>query len=177
VQLTSVNGANSNLYLTDANNGSSTNYIIPYTVSSGCALALQTGGIVQNAPGTINPSNTLLDNSGKFLFVLNKGIKPTPGVTTNPSSSVSAFLLVSGTGQLQLSATQTPNPFNSGSGPTCMVEDPNTNQWLYSSSMFDGTITGYGIDDVHGTLSTLVHGSTFPGAGVASCLAISGNID
>ncbi|MGI4757156.1 MAG: hypothetical protein ACRYGF_09940, partial [Janthinobacterium lividum] len=64
------------------------------------------------------------------------------------------------------------NPYAVGSGPVCMVEDP-SKQWVYTSNQ-DGTITGYHINHVEGTLNVLARGSTFQAQGRPACLIISG---
>ena len=57
-----------------------------------------------------------------------------------------------------------------------MVEDP-SNQYLYTSNMNDGTVTGKFINQNTGQLSDLQRGSSFPATGLATCLAVSGNVD
>ena len=57
-----------------------------------------------------------------------------------------------------------------------MVEDP-TNQYVYTSNNIDGTVTGKLINQNTGQLSGLTHGSTFTAVGLATCLAVSGNVN
>jgi len=63
-----------------------------------------------------------------------------------------------------------------GNGPVCMVEDP-SNQYLYTSNNNDGTVTGKYINQRNGQLTDLPRGSTFQATGLATCLAVSGNVD
>jgi DNA-binding beta-propeller fold protein YncE len=57
-----------------------------------------------------------------------------------------------------------------------MSEDP-TNQYVYVSNQFDGTITGKVLDPNTGELSQLSRGSTFGATGQLACLAISGSVN
>ena len=170
-QITSINGGSNYIFLTDANNGSTTaNYIYPYTSGAGCSLNALTGGRITNYTGTANPSNTLLDNAGRYLYVLNKNI-PSGNSPTQTASSITGFNLTNGEFVLNN------NPISTvGSGPTCMVEDP-TNQWMYVSDMNDGTVTGKSFNATTGTLAQLSRGSSFPATGTLSCLALSPNVD
>ncbi|MEO6911001.1 MAG: beta-propeller fold lactonase family protein [Edaphobacter sp.] len=172
-RLTSINVGGSYVYLTDAaaTTDSPGGYILPYTVGTGCALNTVTGGQIANLPQTSNPVNTMVSNNSKYLYVLNQS-------TTNSNapaySSISAFTIAS-TGLLQPVADQF-NPYPVGAGPTCMVEDP-TNQYVYTSNYMDGTVTGKNLDDRSGQLSNLRRGATFTATGLATCLAVSGNVN
>jgi hypothetical protein len=57
-----------------------------------------------------------------------------------------------------------------------MIEDP-SGQYVYTSNMNDGSVTGRYINTATGELSNLPRGSTFPAVGNATCLAVSGNVD
>lgn len=165
-QLTSINASGSYVYLTDAAN----NLIVPYTVGTSCALNTLTGGSVANLNLTSNPVYSFTDAKGKYLYVLNQA-------STNsnvPNSSISAFTIDSTTGKLQ-QIPDSLNPYQVGSGPVCMGEDP-TNQYVYTSNHTAGTVTGKIINQNTGQLSDLSRGATFPSAGEATCLAISGNV-
>ena len=163
--LTSINGNGSSVFLTDG----SANRILPYTVGTNCSLVIATGGAVTNISGTGNPSYSLVDNSGKYLYVLNQSTI-TSGTTTTPFSSISAFNIVP---QLTIIPG---SPYKVGSNPVCMVEDP-SNQYVYTSNRNDGTVTGLGINSTTGELSGLSRGSTFPASGLGSCLALSGAVN
>jgi 6-phosphogluconolactonase (cycloisomerase 2 family) len=169
---TSINGNASYVYITDSNNGNATNYIDSYSVGSGCNLQPGVGGSAnKNVAGVYNPVYSMIDNSGKYVFVLNYSNPNT--IPSLPSSTITAFTISGTNGQL----TQNPNsPFTVGSGPVCMVEDP-TSKYVYTSNHFDGTITGKAIDPTEGNLTDLVRGSTFTAAGQASCLVLSGAVD
>jgi len=168
--LTSINGNGSYVYLTDSVNGASTNYIYPFSIGSNCNLQPVTGGAVANLSGQINPSYSMLDNSGKYLYVLNQTNLNT--TSPQPTSSISAWTLNTATGQLQpLSGA----PFTVGSGPVCMVEET-SNQYIYISSHNDGVVTGKVIDPTTGDISDLTRGATFKATGQATCLVVSGAV-
>ena len=165
--ITSINASGSSVYLTDAAN----NLILPYTVGSNCALNPLTGGSVPNLALTSNPVYSFTDSKGKYLYVLNQS-----GTNSNvPNSSISAFTIDAQTSKLQ----QVPdplNPYQVGSGPVCMGEDP-TAQYVYTSNNGSGTVTGKIIQQQTGQLSDLSRGATFPAVSHATCMVISGNVN
>ncbi|HVG28047.1 MAG TPA: beta-propeller fold lactonase family protein [Acidobacteriaceae bacterium] len=164
--ISSINGNSSYLILTD----SAANTIIPYTVGSSCGLNIFNGGIQANATGTSNPTNSLISNNGKYLYILNQSTTNT--TVTTPFSSISGFLIDATKGLSPL----TGSPYSVDSGPVCAVEDP-TNKYLYISDRNAGAVTGKIFDPNTGELSQLSRGSTFSATGLASCLAISGSVD
>lgn len=168
--VTSINGSGSQIFLTatDSIGGGGSGEIIPYTVASGCGLTSFTGGAVANQTGAANPVYSFLDNSGKYLYVLNQG----NGSTTTPNSTISGYTITAGTQQL----TAIPGaPYPVGSGPVCMVEDL-SNKYVYISNHNDGTVTGKVIDPTTGRLSDLSRGSSFAATGQAGCLVLSGSV-
>jgi 6-phosphogluconolactonase (cycloisomerase 2 family) len=169
--ITSINGGGSYVYLTDAGGTASSpgGFILPYTVGSNCSLNTLTGGSVPNLPLTQNPVFSFTDSKSRYLYVLNQSTTN----TQNANSTVSAFTIDATNGKLQ-QIPDVSNPYPVGSGPVCMVEDP-TNQYVYTSNNIDGTVTGKIINTNTGQLSNLNRGSTFPAAGRATCLAISGS--
>ena len=176
-RLTSINAGGSYVFLTDAapvvQNGtvvSPGGQILPYTPGANCALNSLTGGPVNNLSLTSNPVWSLTDNRGRYLYVLNQSTTN----SNNTASTISAFSIESTTGKLQ-QVPDSNNPYPTGSGPVCMVEDP-TNQYVYTSNSVDGTITGKIINQNTGQLSDLARGSKFTATGVATCLAVSGNV-
>ena len=165
-QLSSINGNGSSVYFTDYTK----NTIYSYSLGSSCGLTPSNPSVIANT-GTSNPVNSIVDNTGKYLYVLNFSANPGIGVAY---SSISAYTIINGSSaQLQPIAGA---PYPVGSGPVCVVEDP-TNQYLYVSNKNDGTVTGKVIDSTTGELSNLSRGSTFPASGIGSCLAISGNVN
>ncbi|MDP9039046.1 MAG: lactonase family protein [Acidobacteriota bacterium] len=171
--MTSINVSGSNMYVTDAGNGTVPGSVIPYTTGTNCSLSVQADGPVQNLAGTASPVYSVTDSKNKYLYVLNQ--KNTNTNTSTANSSISAFTIDASTGRLQaLSDVQ--NPYSVGNGPVCMMEDP-SNQYFYVTSGLDGTITGKLLNQNTGQLSGLSRGSVFTGTGLETCLAISGNVD
>lgn len=162
---TSINVGGSYIYVTDAG----ANQVIPYSVGTTCALNSLAGGPTPNAALTANPVWTLTESKGLRLYVLNQS-----GTDANNRSSTISLFNIQTDGRLILQGGAT-NPYATGAGPVCAAEDP-TNQYLYTSNGADGTVTGFRISGVDGTLQTLPRGSTFKATGLPSCLAISGNV-
>ena len=165
--ITSINGNGTFIILTDAG----TNTIFPYQVGGACGLSTFVGGTVANAPGTSNPVNSLIDTSGKYLYILNQSSTNTS--PTQSASSITAYFINTGSGLSLLTGTPT---FSVDSGPVCMVEDP-TNKYLYISDHNSGQVTGKIFDPRTGELQQLTRGSTFTATGLATCLALSPAVD
>jgi 6-phosphogluconolactonase (cycloisomerase 2 family) len=168
VNMTSLNVSGSNLYVTDAG----TNTIVPYTTGTGssCSLNAQVGGSVANLPQTSDPVFSMTDGKGKYLYVLNHGTN-----NLNVANSTISAYVIEPTGGL-VPVSDVSNPYPVGNGPVCMIEDP-SNQYVYTANQNDGTVTGKRIDPTTGQLYDLARGSTFQATGLASCLAVSGNVD
>ncbi len=170
---TSINGMiNPYVIVTDAgkNPGTSPGTIFPYTVGAACNLTTFTGGAQPNDISVSNPVYSLIDTSGKFLYILNRSTTST--ATTSAYSYITAYSIQNG----EL-AEISGSPYKSGSGPSCMVEDP-TQKFMYTSNLNDGTITGYAFTSTEGTLSDLSRGSTFTtGDTGLVCLTLSASVD
>ena len=138
----------------DAENGTTTGQILPYTVGTNGALQSLVGGQVNNAGTTANPKTMIVDHQGKFLYLANQG----PNLTeTSPASSVSAYFIDQTTGRLTSLAgasSDTSVTFGAGSDPSCILEDP-SNQYIYTANYANGTVTGAVINSTTGTLTTL----------------------
>lgn len=176
VNMTSLNVSGSNVYITDAGDGTVPGTVIPYTSGTNCSLSVQADGPVQNLANTANPVYSVTDSKNKFLYVLNRNNPNTNSGSVTANSSISAFTIDASTGRLQALSDPGNNPYAVGNGPVCMVEDP-SNQYFYISSGLSGTITGKLLNQNTGQLSNLVRGSTFTGTGLETCLAVSGNVD
>ena len=170
--LSSINTGGAYTYVTDAG----ANQI--YTLSSGgttCSFTQVSGSQQNNLSGTSTPVNSVTDSSGKFLYVLNQNSSGLPQGANPSQSTISAFTIQPGTGQLATLGDSTNNPYAVGSGPVCIVQDP-TNQYLYISNNTDSTITGKLFDQRFGYLSNLSRGSVFATTMRPTCLAVSGNL-
>jgi 6-phosphogluconolactonase (cycloisomerase 2 family) len=172
VNATSLNAYGNSIYITDAGSAlSAGGAILPYTPGAGCSLSVQADGAVANLPLTANPTYSMTETKGKYLYVLNHG-----GTNSNNANSTISAFVIEQTGQLQ-PISDANNPYPIGNGPVCMVEDP-SNQYLYTSNSNDGSLTGKFINQNTGQLSNLTRGSSFSAfAGQATCLAISGTVD
>jgi len=168
VKISSINSNGSFVVLTD----STANNIQMYTTGSNCNLtATNGGGITSNSLQGTLPSWSLIDSTGKYLYVLNYASLVSAQGTSY--SSISAYTINPTNQQL---APIVGAPYTTGSGPVCMVED-SSNQYMYVSNHNDGTVTGKVIDPATGILSNLSRGATFPAVGQAGCLTLSGNVE
>jgi 6-phosphogluconolactonase len=163
------------VYLIDAQDGTTTGQILPYTVGTNGALQSLVGGQVVNSGTTANPQTMIVDHQNKFLYLANVG----PNLTaTSPASSVSAYFIDQTTGRLTplAGATSTTSVTSgSGSSPRCILEDP-SNQYLYTANYADSTVTGSVINSTTGTLTTLRKLTSFTTAGQPSWCAVSGTL-
>ncbi len=162
--------AKENVYLIDAQNGTTPGVILPYTIGTNGALQSLVTGQVPNSGTVANPGPMIVDHQGKFLYVANMG----PNLTaTSEASSVSAFFIDPTNSKLTPLATSV--PFGSGSSPRCILEDP-SNQYLYTANFSDSTVTGAIINSSTGTLSTLRKNNQFGAAGQPTWCTASGTL-
>jgi 6-phosphogluconolactonase (cycloisomerase 2 family) len=162
--------AKNNVYLIDAQNGTTPGQILPYTIGTNGALQSLVGGQVANSGTVANPGPMIVDHQGKFLYLANAG----PNLTaTSEASSVSAFFIDPTTSRLTPLATSV--PFGSGSSPRCIVEDP-SNQYLYTANYSDSLVTGAVINSSTGTLTTLRKLTSFTAAGQPTWCTASGTL-
>jgi len=162
--------AKENVYLIDAQNGTTPGQILPYTIGTNGALQSLVGGQVANSGTVANPGPMIVDHQGKFLYLTNAG----PNLTaSSEASSVSAYFIDPTTSRLTPLATSV--PFGAGSSPRCLVEDP-SNQYLYTANYADSTVTGAIINSSTGTLSNLRKLSSFGAAGQPTWCTASGTL-
>jgi 6-phosphogluconolactonase len=162
--------AKENVYLIDAQNGTTPGLILPYTIGTNGALQSLVGGQVANSGTVANPGPMIVDHQGKFLYLSNMG----PNLTaTSEASSVSAYFIDPTTSRLTPLATSV--PFGSGSSPRCILEDP-SNQYLYTANYSDSTVTGAVINSSTGTLTTLRKNTSFGAAGQPTWCTASGTL-
>jgi 6-phosphogluconolactonase len=176
-KITTINSdpAGRYVYLLDAGPTASSNgctggqtAIFPYTIGSGGILQSLVGGVTCNDPTAVGPTVLLVDSKSKFLYVANSG-------NTNvnqPGSEISAFTIDPTSGKLAFIAGE---PFGTGSGPRCMLEDP-SNQFVYTANFNDSTVTGKIIDVNAGVLNPLRNSPStgFVAAGNPTWCAVSG---
>lgn len=167
--ISSINGTGAFMFLTDSAN----NILYGYQTTGSCNLTALNGGTTNlgtDFPNTHDPVYSLIDSTGKYLYVANAS--PANTQPTTAASNLDALTINPSNQELQPIIGA---PYTVGSGPVCMVEDP-SNQYLYTSNYNDGTITGYQLNNTTGELQQLTKGSTFTAVGKASCLAISGAV-
>ncbi len=171
-RITAVNGDNGSryIYLIDTPN----NLLYLYTIGTNGALVAITGdNPVANSSNSAagGPTQTLVDSTGKYLFVANGG--PTANSTTAPNADIGVYPIENTSGVLQLPVQSSPFTAGEISGPVCIFEDP-TNQYIYTAGALDNSITGRKIDPNTGTLKNLNKTVAFPTVGTPSwCLGIS----
>ncbi len=155
------------IYILDAAANGGSGEILPFPAGTNGSLQALTNGAVANDSTASNPVSLVVDSKGKYLFVVNAG--PTTGII-NPISQITAWTIDPTNGTLQHIAGE---PFGSGSGVNCIVQDP-SNQYIYTSSFNDSQITGRILDPNSGNLTLLRRGSTFNSVGNPTWCAVSG---
>jgi 6-phosphogluconolactonase (cycloisomerase 2 family) len=139
-------------------NGTSTtskSQILPFTVGSGGALQAEVSGVIPDDPILSNPIYVLVESKGKYVYVANQGSNTTGN---NPESGIAAYdLFNSPSFQLSFMPGE---PFGSGSGPQCIVEDP-SDQFIYEANEYDSTVTGRVLDPNSGELDDMRVTSTY----------------
>ncbi|HEY6852574.1 MAG TPA: beta-propeller fold lactonase family protein [Terracidiphilus sp.] len=123
-----------------------TSQILPYSVGTNGALQAQTGGAVPDDPTLANPIYLLVESKGKFLYVANQG-NNVQG--TNSGSGLAGYVIDPTTHQLSFIAGE---PYGSGSGPQCLVEDP-SDQYILSADFNDSAATFRVVDPNSGALN------------------------
>jgi len=123
--------------------------ILPFTVGSTGSLQAAATGIVPDDPTLANPVAMLEDGTGKFLYFANQGNNASGA---NAQSGISGYFLTTlPTYQLSFIPGE---PFGSGAGPQCIVEDP-SDQFIYEADFNDSTIYGRVIDPNSGVLKNM----------------------
>jgi 6-phosphogluconolactonase len=143
--------------------------ILPYSVGASGALQAEPGGNVPDDPTLANPINLLLESKGKFIYVANQG--NAPNGTGNAYSGLSGYFLTT-TPAYQLSFIAG-EPFGSGAGPQCLVEDP-SDQFIYSADITDSSVTGRSVDPNSGVLNELRVASSYTLQGPATWCLVDG---
>ena len=123
--------------------------ILPFTIGSGGALQAEPSGVFPDAGSLANPIQLLVDSKNKYVYVANQGNNITGN---NPQSGLAGYeIFTAPSYELQFIAEQ---PFGSGSGPQCIVEDPSS-QYVYEANEYDSTVTGRTLDPDTGDLNPM----------------------
>lgn len=151
------------------------NVVYLYTVETSGALTAVSGAepFSNSSTQAQGPVQSLVDETGKFLYLINAG--PTNNPTSNSNADITGYDLDAATGYPDTPTTLSPYT-GIVSNPVCIFEDP-TNQFVYVAGANDNSITGRRIDPNTGSLTTLNKGGTFPTVGTPSwCITISSTI-
>jgi hypothetical protein len=142
--------------------------ILPYTIGTNGALQAEPGGIIPEDDTVANPIYLMVESKGKFIYVANQGDN-TQGA--NAESGIEGYFLTT-TPAYQLTPIAG-QPFGSGSGPQCLVEDP-SDQFIYSADFNDSSVTGRVVDPNSGVLNNLRVTPTFSLEGPATWCLVDG---
>jgi lactonase family protein with 7-bladed beta-propeller len=123
--------------------------ILPFTTGTGGALQAEPSGVFPDTGTLANPIQILVESKGKYLYVANQGNNTTGN---NPESGIAGYeIFTAPSYELQFIPEQ---PFGSGSGPQCIVEDPSS-QYVYTANEYDSTVTGRTLDPDTGDLNPM----------------------
>jgi 6-phosphogluconolactonase (cycloisomerase 2 family) len=129
----------------------SASQILPFSVGTGGALQAEPSGVIPDDPvdQLSNPIYVLVESKGKFVYVANQGNNV---IGANPESGLAGYFLTTAPAyQLSFIGDE---PFLSGSGPQCIVEDP-SNQFIFEANEYDSTVTGRSLDPNTGDLNPM----------------------
>ncbi len=166
---TAIVNANNNIFVLDNEpitivptgsnppySGTYPSQILPFTAGAGGNLAALGPSIIPDDVNLANPIQLLIESKGKYMYVANQGNNVTG--TNAPGSGLAAYFISTG------SSWQTSfvggEPFGSGSGPQCIVEDP-SDQFIYEANQYDSSITGRVVDPTSGELKNMRVTSTY----------------
>jgi 6-phosphogluconolactonase (cycloisomerase 2 family) len=171
-QATAIVNGGGTIYVLDnepitVNGTTSPSQILPFTVGTNGALQAMTGGIVPDDPTQSNPIYLIVESKGKWIYVANQGNSLN---TTNAQSGITGYVIDPSQRTLSFIAGE---PFGSGSGPQCLVEDPSS-QFIYTANFNDSTVTGSAIDQNAGVLHNLSTTSSYLLTGPATWCFMDG---
>jgi 6-phosphogluconolactonase len=155
------------LYVLD----SGLNQIQVYTIGTNGALqSITSSPFPQSMQATTSsPIALTSDSKSKFLYIANAG--PASGIT-NPSSLITGYTIASNGVLANIAGA----PFNTGSSPQCILEDP-SNQYLYTADGISNTVTGQVLDPNSGVLTPLRNHTSYATVGTPTWCVASGHTD
>jgi len=127
----------------------SASQILPFTIGGGGALQAEPSGAIPDDSTLANPVQLLVESKDKLVYVANQGNNTAGQVA---GSGIAGYFITT-VPSFQLSFVPG-EPFGSGSGPQCIVEDP-SDQFIYEANQYDSTVTGRALDPNSGYLSPL----------------------
>ena len=131
-------------------------------------MQAEPSGVIPDDSHARQPHLILVESKGKFVYVANQGNNTTG--PTRKAASPAYFLTTSPAYQLSFIADE---PFGSGSGPQCIVEDP-SDQFIYEANEYDSTVTGRVLDPNTGDLNDMRVTSTYTLQGPATWCLVDG---
>jgi 6-phosphogluconolactonase (cycloisomerase 2 family) len=176
-QGTAIVNANGVIYVLDNEpitvsfNGTTTtssSQILPFSLGAGGALQAEPSGAIPDDPNLSNPIYMLVESKGLYVYVANQGNNV---IGPNPESGIAGYHITTAPAY-QLSFIYE-EPFGSGSGPQCIVEDP-SDQFIYEADAYDSTVTGRLVDPNTGDLDDLRVVSDYKLQGPASWCLVDG---
>jgi hypothetical protein len=145
--------------------------ILPFTVGANGSLQAETGGVVPDDPTLANPIYLILESKGKFIYVANQGDNVQG---QNSGSGITGYFNVNSPNyELKFIPGE---PFGSGAGPQCLVEDP-SDQYVYTANYNDATVSGRIVDPNSGVLNTMRVQGTYQLPGPATWCLVDGRTD
>jgi 6-phosphogluconolactonase (cycloisomerase 2 family) len=141
--------------------------ILPYTVGTNGSLQAEASGTAPDDPTLANPIALLEESKGKFLYIANQG-NNVQGA--NAQSGISGYFLTTSPYQLTFIPGE---PFGSGAGPQCIVEDP-SDQFIYEADFNDSTVYGRVIDPNSGVLNNMRNTNSYAVQGPPTWCLVDG---
>jgi 6-phosphogluconolactonase (cycloisomerase 2 family) len=145
-------------------------WVFQYSVGTNGSLQASANGAVPDSASLSNPNYLIVESKGKWAYMSNYGNSNTS--TGNTQSGITGYVIDPSTHSL----TEIPgSPFGSGSGPSCLLEDP-SNQFVYTANFIDSTVTGSVVDQNSGVLNPLPGSANkaYPLTGPATWCVASG---
>ena len=97
-----------------------------------------------------------MESKGKYVYVANQGNNTIRELTRKAALPRTIFYHLA----LIPAEFHAGEPFGSGSGPQCIVEDP-SDQFIYEANEYDSTVTGRVLDPNSGELNDMRVTSTY----------------
>jgi 6-phosphogluconolactonase len=146
------------------------NQIFTYTIGTNGLLQGIPNSPTANTQSTAgNPIALTSDSKSKFLYVANAG--PSSGIS-NPNSDISGYTIASNGVLANIAGA----PFNTGSGPQCIFEDPSF-QYIYTADFNSNQVTGMVLDPNSGVLTPLRNATSYATVGNPTWCVASGHTD
>lgn len=146
------------------------NQIFTYTIGTNGLLQAIPNTPTSNGQSTSgNPIALTSDSKSKFLYVANAG--PAGGIS-NPNSDISGYTIAANGVLAPIAGA----PFNTGSGPQCIFEDPSF-QYIYTADFSSNTVTGQVLDPNSGVLTPLRNQTSYATVGNPLWCVASGHTD